>query len=120
MSEKSPRPDVLEIAERDLGARDVLGPLGLDDLLGQVEEPAAVVLVLPEAPRREQEIEVGQVPEREGRPVEGEARLEKRHVEGLAVIGDDRLETHVLEELGDLADEPALLGHLAQKELGRP
>ena len=47
---KISRPDILEVADRDLGRRDVLGPLGLDDLLGEVEQPAAFMLMPPQAP----------------------------------------------------------------------
>jgi len=112
--------EILEIAPGNLGGRNVLLTPGGQDLAGQEGKPAAFYPVFPEAAGREQEIQMRQSSQRKGDPVEDEAGLEERDVEGLAVKSDDALKIIFLKEPGQVLDHLGLGGQLTQEILADP
>ena len=70
---------------------------------------------LPQPPRGVQRVEVRHAVERHLHAVEEPARLHHRHVERLAVVGDDQI--GVVEELGDRGEQRALGRVAGQQEL---
>jgi hypothetical protein len=102
----------------DLGAGDVLGTIGGHHFAGQVEEPAAFVLVFPEMAGGEKEIEMRPVVEDVFLTLEDEARLQEGHIEGFAVVSDDRTEPALPKEFGQLLEHPLFLVGVTQEVLG--
>jgi hypothetical protein len=109
-----PRAQEVVVARADLATRDVGGPLEtehlrLDVAQRELPEPVAV-----DAPRDVDEVEVRQ--RGEGRtPRHHETRSEQRHVERLAVVGDQhRRRGH---PLGEPIEERTFLAELAKQEL---
>ena len=70
---------------------------------------------LPEAPRRVEHVEVRDAVERQLHPMEHPPRLHHRHVERLAVVGDDQI--HALEKLCDRGKQRPFGGMAGEQEL---
>ena len=80
--------------------RHVADPAHVEQHPLERRQPAAAVVVArapPQPPRRVQHVEVRHAVERHRHAMEQPARLHHRHVEGLAVVGDDQI--RVVEEL---------------------
>jgi hypothetical protein len=99
---------VVEVDARDIRAGDVPVTVDAQKLALQELQPAGVQPLLPQAPRRMQQVQVGPVGQRVRLAVQAVAGLQQRHVEGAAVIGHQVLEP--AEVLGQAAQQGASSG----------
>jgi hypothetical protein len=114
---KIARSQVFKIANGDLRRGNILFPVGAENFAGQMKQPAALLLVAPEAPCGKQKIEVRKATDRQVLPAENEARLEKRKVESLPVKCDHRAKIHLGEETAEILDHLLLSRQVPEKKL---
>ncbi len=87
-----PAADPVEVDLGDLVSGDVPGAAQAQQRHLERLQAAGLESLLPQPPRRVEEVQVRHLPEGEAAAVQAEAGVEERDVEGLPVVGDDARE----------------------------
>jgi hypothetical protein len=113
-----PGPKIFEITGRDFSSGNILVARRFDDVLSQMKQPATVMFMFPEAPSREQKIEMREVVEDERFPLKNESGFQEGQIEGFAVVGQNRPEIHLFEQPGQVGEQAVFFARVAEKILG--